>query len=57
MPYASILEQRKPEIASICRRYKVAELAVFGSAAGGDFSSESDVDIVIYPTLEPRPFR
>jgi predicted nucleotidyltransferase len=47
MPYAPILEQRRIEIASICRRYKVAELAVFGSAAGANFSSESDVDFLV----------
>ena len=36
MPYPSILDQRKVEIAAICRRHKVAELALFGSAATGD---------------------
>jgi uncharacterized protein len=47
MPCPSILDQRKAEIAAICRRYKVAELAVFGSAAGGDFRSDSDIDFLV----------
>jgi uncharacterized protein len=47
MPYSSILDQRKLEIAAICRSHKVAELAVFGSAAGGDFGSDSDIDLLV----------
>jgi len=41
MPYPSILDQRKVEIAAICRRHKVAELALFGSAATGDLRSNA----------------
>ena len=47
MAYPSILEQRKDEIAAICRRYKVAELAVFGSAAREDFRGDSDIDFLV----------
>ena len=47
MPYPSILDNRKSEIAAICRRHKVAELAVFGSAVGGDFRSDSDIDLLV----------
>jgi len=47
MPYSSILDQRKSEIAAICRRHRVAELAVFGSAARGDFRSDSDLDFLV----------
>jgi hypothetical protein len=47
MPYPSILDQRKLEIAAICRRYKVAELAVFGSAVRGDFRNDSDIDFLV----------
>ena len=38
-------------IADICRRYRIRELAIFGSAARGDMRPESDVDIMI--ELEP----
>ena len=47
MAYPSILDQRKAEIAAICRRHKVAELAVFGSAARGDFRNDSDIDFLV----------
>ena len=47
MPYQPILDQSKLEIAAICRRHKVAELAVFGSAAGGDFRNDSDIDFLV----------
>ena len=35
------------EIARFCQRWKIHELAVFGSALRDDFSPESDVDIVV----------
>lgn len=31
-------------IAGFCRKWQIAELALFGSAVRGDFGSESDVD-------------
>lgn len=42
-----LLESRKKEIAGLCRRYKVAELSLFGSAAKGNFSEESDIDLLV----------
>ncbi len=30
-----------------CRRWKVRELAIFGSALGYDFRSDSDVDVLV----------
>jgi len=39
------------EIARFCRRWKIKELAVFGSALREDFTSESDVDFLV--TFEP----
>ena len=33
-------------IAEICRRYGIAELAVFGSVARGDAAPDSDVDLL-----------
>jgi hypothetical protein len=35
------------ELAEICRRYGVKELAVFGSAARGDSGPDSDIDIMV----------
>lgn len=34
-------------IAEFCRRWKVKELAIFGSALGDDFRPESDVDVLV----------
>lgn len=35
------------EIAEICRRYQVKELALFGSAARGEFTPDSDIDLLV----------
>jgi predicted nucleotidyltransferase len=35
------------EIRAFCRAHAVRELALFGSAARGDFSDASDVDVLI----------
>jgi predicted nucleotidyltransferase len=35
------------QIADVCRRYAVRELAIFGSAARGEMLPESDVDILV----------
>lgn len=43
-----ILEQKKEMLAALCRKYHVAELDVFGSAATGDFNEEtSDIDLLV----------
>ena len=34
-------------LADYCRRWKVAEMAIFGSALREDFGSESDVDVLV----------
>jgi hypothetical protein len=47
MAYHSIILEKQSEIATICRRYNVQELSVFGSALGPDFSSGSDVDFLV----------
>jgi predicted nucleotidyltransferase len=36
----------QPEIAEICRRCDVKELAVFGSAARGEMRPDSDIDLL-----------
>jgi predicted nucleotidyltransferase len=35
------------EIAAICRKHEVAELAIFGSAVNGEFGPESDYDFLV----------
>jgi predicted nucleotidyltransferase len=35
------------EIATLCRRYHVKELALFGSAARGEMRPDSDVDLLV----------
>ncbi|WHZ17670.1 MAG: nucleotidyltransferase domain protein [Nitrospira sp.] len=37
----------KDQIAAFCRKWKVAELALFGSVLRGDFQPESDVDVLV----------
>src|SRR4051794_23970945 len=40
-----LIEQHRPEIETLCRKYEVKRLEVFGSAARGDFDpTRSDVD-------------
>jgi hypothetical protein len=35
------------QLAELCRRYQVRELAVFGSAARGEMRPDSDVDLLV----------
>lgn len=35
------------EIAKFCRRWRIRELALFGSALRDDFSSDSDLDFLV----------
>jgi len=39
-------------LATVCRRYAVRRLAVFGSAIRGDFAPGSDVDLLV--EFEPK---
>ena len=43
------------EIAAICVRYQVQELAIFGSAARGELRPESDVDLLVEFKPAARP--
>ena len=45
----NLIERHKTDIASICRRFHVRRLDVFGSAAGGDDfdAARSDVDLLV----------
>jgi predicted nucleotidyltransferase len=35
------------KIADICRRYRIAELSIFGSVLRDDFRPDSDVDLLV----------
>ena len=37
----------RDEIADLCRRWKVTEFSLFGSAVRDDFGPESDVDVLV----------
>lgn len=51
----SLVEDKRTEIAEICRRYDVERLDLFGSAAGEDFDpARSDLDFVVaFERAEP----
>jgi uncharacterized protein len=41
----SLIEERREQIAALCRKYGIRRLDLFGSAAAGDFETgKSDVD-------------
>lgn len=47
-PMISLISQHRSELASLCRRFKARRLAVFGSAASGEFDDDrSDLDFVV----------
>ncbi len=43
----SRIELPADKLSEFCRRWKVAELAVFGSVLRPDFKSDSDVDMLV----------
>ncbi len=45
----------RDEIAAFCRRWNVAELALFGSVLSDDFGPESDVDVLVQFAEGIRP--
>jgi hypothetical protein len=45
------IEYDPERIAEFCRKWKIAELALFGSALRDDFRPDSDVDVLV--ELEP----
>ena len=51
MSGAEILRDRlgveAERIAAFCRKWAIRELSLFGSALGDDFSSDSDVDLLV----------
>ena len=43
-----IIEEKKDRLIALCKKYKVAELDVFGSAATDDFDPvQSDIDFLV----------
>lgn len=54
MPNAAIRFQYE-ELASVCRRYGVRALFVFGSATREDFGPQSDVDLMVEFDPESAP--
>lgn len=47
MTIASGITLSEMELAEICRRYAVKELALFGSAARGELRPDSDIDLLV----------
>ena len=52
MSVAGSLKLEGPEVAAFCRRWRVRELAVFGSALRDDFRPDSDIDLLV--AFEPE---
>jgi uncharacterized protein len=50
-----LVEQHRAELESLCRRYRVKDLELFGSASNGDFDpSRSDLDFLVeFLPIEP----
>jgi predicted nucleotidyltransferase len=44
---APALAFNRDQIADFCRRWRICELALFGSAVRKDFSPHSDVDVLV----------
>jgi predicted nucleotidyltransferase len=43
-----LIEQHRPQVESLCRKYRVTRLELFGSAARGDFDpARSDLDFFV----------
>jgi uncharacterized protein len=47
MTLASGIVLPMDQISEICRKYKVREMGVFGSAARGELAPESDIDLLV----------
>jgi predicted nucleotidyltransferase len=45
----------RQKVAELCRRYGVAELALFGSVLRDDFRADSDVDVLVSFGPEAHP--
>lgn len=45
----------EPELHAFCRRWRIAELALFGSVLRDDFRPDSDVDVLVRFAPNARP--
>ena len=54
MKSAFLTAGAEKDLARICARYRVRELAVFGSAARGELRPDSDVDLLVVFDAEAR---
>jgi predicted nucleotidyltransferase len=54
----AFIEAKQTELESLCRRYHVRRLELFGSAAAGDFEPEtSDLDFLVdFEELDPPAY-
>ena len=43
------------EVSTFCKRWRVTELALFGSVLRDDFGPDSDIDVLIRFESEPTP--
>ena len=50
----SKIEIPKEKIEDFCRRWKIKEMAIFGSALRDDFGPESDIDLLVTFSEEAR---
>jgi uncharacterized protein len=41
------IDHLRPRIADFCRRWKIAEFSLFGSALRADFGPDSDIDVLV----------
>ena len=53
-PTSIALPLPREAIAAFCRRWKITELALFGSVLREDFGSDSDVDVLVTFAPEAR---
>lgn len=47
LPGMTLLERHGPALSEACRRHHVSRLDAFGSVVRGDFSPESDIDLLV----------
>ena len=52
MSYLDQIRARLPEVRSICAKYHVRELSIFGSVLRPEFSTSSDLDFLV--EFEPQ---
>lgn len=52
---ASNLQLNLERVAEVCKRWKITELAVFGSALRDDFRPDSDVDFLLTFEADASP--